>query len=1142
MKSAEKLVEEYLRDLKEIRASGAGQNEPSYYPALEKLLNGIGADLKPKVRCIINPKNQGAGLPDGGLFTSDQIPKRVTNDVDFTATKPSRGVLEAKAANIPVNATADGEQVSRYLKGYGQVLVTNFWDFLLVGRDASWKMTKLERFSLAENEQAFWNLANAPKKTASALAVPFTEYLFRVFLHAAPLTEPQDVARFLASYARQAKFKLDEREISALDSLRAALEETLGVSFRGEQAERFFRSTLIQTLFYGIFSAWVMWSKEHPPSERQGRFDWHMAAWTLHVPMIGALFHQIVNPSRIHSLDLEELLNWTTEALNRVDRVEFFNRFADGEAVQYFYEPFLAAFDPVLRKELGVWYTPPEIVQYMVERVDCALRTELGVADGLADENVYVLDPCCGTGAYLVEVLKRIAKTLAEKGADALTRNDIKRAAMNRVFGFEILPAPFVVSHLQLGLLLQSLGAPLNYGDDNERAAVYLTNALTGWEPQKEMPKSLLPELDDERDAADRIKQTVPILVVLGNPPYNAFAGVASKEERGMVNVYKDGLQKEWGVKKFNLDDLYIRFFRLAERRIAEKTGKGIICYISNSSFISEPSYVVMRKKFFSEFNSIFIDNLNGDSRETGKLTPDGKPDPSVFSTVHSKVGIKVGTAISLMVRDNKDSEHTVQFREFWGTNKRADLLNSQDVNNYEAANPEIFTKYILKPLIISKHYREWTKLNELCAVSPQNGLMEKRSGGLIDIEKAALTNRMKKYFDVSCNWETLVGLKTGLTEAATGYNPQEVRTKLLSKENFLPSRIIKYQVRPFDVRWCYYSGVNPLWNRSRPILFSQLFKGNSFLVSRPSGVANPEGSPFFCSTILGDNDLAKGHAYYIAFFQGKPKATHHMHLGETSFGKPNISQYGIDYIETLYRSKIVSMPELQQAAIWLHALAVGYSPAYLTDNADALRLDWPRIPLPQSKNNLEASAALGQRIAGLLDVDTPLSTPSQSAMQPILHNIGLITSVDSTPLEPDKGHLDLTAGWGHAGQGTSTMPGRGKFVERDYSPEEMDALLQGAEGLGQNIDRILARIGSTTYDIYLNDHALWKNIPKLAWNYYIGGYQVIKKWLSYREFDLLGRALMPEEARYVTDVARRLTALRLMEDELDANYRAIAG
>ena len=161
--------------------------------------------------------------------------------------------------------------------------------------------------------------------------------------------------------------------------------------------------------------------------------------------------------------------------------------------------------------------------------------------DGLADPNVVVLDPCCGTGAYLRAVLRRIAETLHDKGGDALVANDLKKAAMERVFGFEILPAPFVIAHLQLGLELETLGAPLSdVGDPPERAGVYLTNALTGWEPPKEKPKQIaFPGFAEERDAAGKVKQEKPILVIIGNPPYNAFSGVSPDEENGLVEPYK---------------------------------------------------------------------------------------------------------------------------------------------------------------------------------------------------------------------------------------------------------------------------------------------------------------------------------------------------------------------------------------------------------------------------------------------------------------------------------------------------------------------------------------------------------------------------------------------------------------------------
>jgi len=189
-----------------------------------------------------------------------------------------------------------------------------------------------------------------------------------------------------------------------------------------------------------------------------------------------------------------------------------------------------------------------------------------------------------------VEVLRRIGQTLRERGEDALIGEDLKTAAQHRVFGFELLSAPFVIAHWQVGNLLAEVGAPLN-AMAGERPAVYLTNALTGWEPPQgpraQLP--LFPELAVERDAAERVKQQVPILVVIGNPPYNAFAGTSPDEEEGLVEAYKEGLSSTWRIRKYNLDDLYVRFFRIGERRITA-TGRGIVCYISNYSYLKYSS------------------------------------------------------------------------------------------------------------------------------------------------------------------------------------------------------------------------------------------------------------------------------------------------------------------------------------------------------------------------------------------------------------------------------------------------------------------------------------------------------------------------------------------------------------------------
>lgn len=473
-------VETYLAQLRDIRASGAAAKEISGYGPLANLFDAIGKGLKPRVRCIIQLKNSGAGMPDGGLFTPDQL-KNTDQEKPLLGQQPARGVIEVKSTADEIEATANTDQVGKYVRHYGQVLVTNYREFLLLKRSPSGSVQRLEGFRLANSEASFWTLAAHPRELAPGLTERFSEYLKRALLHAAALNNPRDVAFFLASYARDAQARVDRAgDLPALQALRVALEEALGMKFEAEKGEHFFRSTLVQTIFYGVFSAWVLWHKENPV--RHDAFDWKAAAWTLHVPMIKTLFEQIATPTKLGPLDLVEVLDWTAATLNRVDRAAFFERFVETHAVQYFYEPFLEAFDPELRKQLGVWYTPPEIVEYMVARVDTVLREELEIVDGLADPRVFVLDPCCGTGAYLVEVLRRIGVTLKEqKGELDLAGAELKQAAMHRVFGFEILPAPFVVAHLQMGLFLQNLAVPLDDAT-SERAGIFLTNSLTGWD------------------------------------------------------------------------------------------------------------------------------------------------------------------------------------------------------------------------------------------------------------------------------------------------------------------------------------------------------------------------------------------------------------------------------------------------------------------------------------------------------------------------------------------------------------------------------------------------------------------------------------------------------------------------------------
>jgi hypothetical protein len=374
------------------------------------------------------------------------------------------------------------------------------------------------------------------------------------------------------------------------------------------------------------------------------------------------------------------------------------------------------------------------------------------------------------------------------------------------------------------------------------------------------------------------------------------------------------------------------------------------------------------------------------------------------------------------------------------------------------------------------------------------------------------LQRRIVRYFDPGATIDDLKAEKIGPVQDMARFDARKAREHLLSHETFRLDSILRYYQRPFDEGWCYYTSTRPIWNEPRPELVAQIRRGSPCLISRAYRERPHEGPHILISSSLPDYHLLRPNCSAISFFQPD--------------GRSNISASACTWLAALGFAN----PDRDQAVAalpWHHALAIGYAPAWLSENADGIRQDWPRVPLPGDADLLRASAALGARVATLLDPDAPVPGVTSGAIDPALFAIG-------TPSRRGGGGMRdaermVTAGWGHAGKDGAVMPGRGRIVTRDYAADEA-ATAAAAAWLGER-----------THDVFLNDVTYWRNVPEAVWSFTIGGYQVLKKFLSYREQPLLGRALSPTEVRYVRDVARRLAALRMMAAELDANYRACA-
>ena len=467
-----------------------------------------------------------------------------------------------------------------------------------------------------------------------------------------------------------------------------------------------------------------------------------------------------------------------------------------------------------------------------------------------------------------------------------------------------------------------------------------------------------------------------------------------------------------------------------------------------------------------------------------------------------------------------------VGYRDLWGTSKRQDLIDSLAItpfdDQYEIADPQPWNKLSFKPRDVGSNYLAWPKLPELAALEPINGLMEKRGGALIDIDKAALTTRMQTYFSAAIDWPALGLIGHPLVKDAARYKAKEARTKALASSSFVPANVVRYMVRPFDVRHAYFTDVRPIWNEPRPQLWTQFSGGNHFLMSRPSGVADPEGAPVFFTRCLGDNDAQRGHSYYFPVAKHDP--AHGMLAGATT---ANLSSRARAWLTHLGLPDPDTDPATA-AAPWHHAVSITYAPEYLGENADGIAIDWPRIPMPDTRPIFDTSVALGAQVAALLDTEAVVPGVTSGTIEDHLRLMGGFSGAN----------LAVKAGWGAKDTNGRINPGRGKTESRDWTDIEKDALRKGFAAKGIDEARGFVLLGRAV-DVYLNDTTFWRGVPEATWDYVIGGYLVIKKWLSYREEAILGRPLSKEEAREVTAMVRRLTALILLSDQMDANYIA---
>ena len=479
-------------------------------------------------------------------------------------------------------------------------------------------------------------------------------------------------------------------------------------------------------------------------------------------------------------------------------------------------------------------------------------------------------------------------------------------------------------------------------------------------------------------------------------------------------------------------------------------------------------------------------------------------------------MGIQVGTAITTLVRkaDHAPAE-TVGFRHLWGQAKREELTDTAETETgglYESIAPVLPLGLPFAAMAVNGDWQDWPALPDLFPTSFP-GVKTSRDSFLIDVDLDRLKRRMNDYFNPDFSHEDIALRYPTVMTSTAGFDARAVRNSLLAQGGPNPDGFVRHTYRPFDTRWLYWEPNSGLLDRPRPDYKPHVFDGNLWLGSNKREI-DEKFSHGSSTNHLGNWKPGNwGIHFSPAWLRDDGLGLD----GDGTHRRPNLSPAAQRYLDRL---------GLGVEDLFHHVLAVLHDPAYREANAGALRMEWPRIPLPGwpdgdirgAAEELAASAERGRELAALLDSETPVPGVTTGTLRPEMASIGVPATADGRNMTDD---FSVTAGWGHFGTGDAVMPGHGRAEQRPYTAAEHAALGEA-----------ITTLGETNVDVYLNKRAYWRNVPMNVWNYKLGGYQVLKKWLSYREQKILDRPLTPEEVQDFTDTARRIGGILLLVND----------
>ncbi|MBM4341372.1 MAG: DNA methyltransferase [Deltaproteobacteria bacterium] len=940
------MLKTYLKKISDVYKTGDAREE-SYYSVLESLLRQYAESTNnKKIHITTLPKKTEAGNPDFRVWDGKQH---------------IVGYIEAKAPTVQyLDQIETTDQIKRYLNIFPNLILTNFFEFRLY-RDGElidkvsiarpFILQKLKTIPVVENEIEFLKLLEK-----------YFSFSFPKVYNAKTLAmELAKRTRFLKDEVVSQELKKEEgvKEGHILGFYEAFRQYLISGLTQDEFADLY-----SQTITYGLFAART---RSEDGFNRKLAYD--------NIPRTIGILRDVF---RFISLeDIPQQMEWIIDDISEVLAVtdvkkilhEYFHEGKGKDPIVHFYETFLAEYDPKAREKRGVYYTPEPVVSHIVRSLHNILKDYFNRKEGFASDSVTVLDPAAGTLTFLAEASKTAVEEFVSKYGEGGKEDFIKEHILKDFYAFELMMAPYAVGHLKMSFLLEELGYKLRKDD---RFKLYLTNTLEMEElAQTELPGMV--SLSEESHSAGKVKKEQPILVILGNPPYS---GISANKGNWIDDLLKKGYKrrdgskddgyyrvdgKSLGEKKLWLQDDYVKFIRFSQWKI-DQAGEGVLGFITNHSYLDNPTFRGMRQSLSKSFNEIYILDLHGNSLKKEKC-PDGSKDENVFD-------IQQGVSIALFIKcrselvEGKKAKRKgckIFHSEIWGLREKKNdwlLQNDKKTVKWKKLNPTRPYYFLIPREEKGKEvYEKYCGITDIFSINV-TGIVTARDHFVIDIDKGVLKRRIGMFRNLSMPDEIIQ--QTFKLKDTRGWKFIKARKELAKDQNW-DEYFTRVLYRPFDIRHIYYTQQMVDW--PRPEVMPHMMEENLGLILPKRVETKIPWSHILCTNEIAEHVTVSlktiDYVFPLFLYANKEKEDLFNH-NKTIKRRPNIKTNIFKTLTSVY--KIEPTPEV----IFNYIYAILYSEMYRRKYAEFLKTDFPRVPFTKKFKPFGRMVEYGKRLVDL--------------------------------------------------------------------------------------------------------------------------------------------------------------------------------